>query len=546
MVFYRGFLLLLFLGIVGSHASIPDSDIQEFSDLVAKVHTKIDGIKDFANRLENFETAKAELKTFQKQETGVTFSLNKFALMSDDELRAVSLFWKKKFVLVLPRPQLLSYFFPVELHGTSDPGIRLRAFLSYFSASKAGFFDHEIENKTFENAKLLYNTYIYDFQYTGGSSTEQFNRPPRQPTPHDSHSRIKRSVFNGTVSTSIPEAFDFRDYGMVTSVKDQGSCGSCWAHSAVAATESQYLIRRNQLLDLSEQDLMNCNSQGKSCNGGGIIQSLQDAHYKGVALESCEPYKAAPGTCSTKCNQQKYHIDAIDEYDIDYYSSNETEAAKYIYNYGPGIMVFWVPKSMYYYSSGVMDHPVEVCNRDNNVGLHAVLIVGYTKDYWIAKNSWGTDWGENGYFRFKRNQNFCDFGGHVDIPYVTPSGNLGMPTTIKPTPSTTMKPVTDCQNYDGITGMNNTWRSVALHEFNLKRSELANGQLQTQNGTYLPKGKNINKLVYNCTLEKELEAAALSCDYTKFQNTGIRISAFSNNILSKSSVLICLITTKFA
>ena len=333
---------------------------------------------------------------------------------------------------------------------------------------------------------------------------------------------------------------------MVTSVKDQGQCGSCGTHSAVAAIESQYLIRRNQLLDLSEQDLMNCNPLGKNCNGAEIRESLQDAHNNGIALESCEPYKAAAGTCSAKCNQQKYHIDAIDDNELYYDVYNETEVAEYIYNYGPGIIVFSIHKSFYFYSSGILDLPVEVCNRNNSVDLHAVIIVGYTKDYWIAKNSWGDVWGENGYFRFKRSQNFCNFDGYVMIPYVKPSGNLGMPTTIKPTPSTTMKPVTECQNYDGITGMNNTWRSVALHEFNLKRSELANGQLQTQNGTYLPKGKNINKLVYNCSLEKELEAAALSCDYTKFQNTGIRISAFSNNILSKSSVLICLITTKFA
>ena len=92
MVFYRGLLLLLFLVIVGLHASIPDSDIQEFSDLVAKVDTKIDGVEDLANRLQNFENAKAELKTFQEQNKDVTFSLNKFALMSDDELKAVSLF----------------------------------------------------------------------------------------------------------------------------------------------------------------------------------------------------------------------------------------------------------------------------------------------------------------------------------------------------------------------------------------------------------------------------------------------------------------------
>ena len=303
---------------------------------------------------------------------------------------------------------------------------------------------------------------------------------------------------------------------------------------------------------MSEQNLINCNTGGYSCNGGSARLSLYDVHKNGIALESCDPYQAATGTCSTKCNQQKYYIDSYANKSNAFYFEtlhNETAAAEFIYNYGPAIMVIAAPKSFYFYSSGVMDLPVEVCNGEGMIAPHAVLLVGYTKDYWIAKNSWGEVWGENGYFRFKRFQNFCNFGGNLVIPYVKPLANLGMPTTIKPTPSTTMKPVTECQNYDGITRMNNTWRSVVLHEFNLKRSELAKGQLQTQNGTYLPKGKNINKLVYNCTLEKELEAAALTCDYTKFKNTGIRISAFrsTKNVtidLSKSSPLICLITTK--
>ena len=108
-------------------------------------------------------------------------------------------------------------------------------------------------------------------------------------------------------------------------------------------------------------------------------------------------------------------------------------------------------------------------------------------------------------------------------------------TTPKTVPTTTPLPVVACpQNYDGKTGMNNTWRGVVVSEFNLRRSQLAKGQLKMANGTYLPKGANINKLFYNCILESELKNAAITCNYSNITKYSVRISAFLDVTISMS------------
>uniref|UniRef100_A0AC34FIA8 Uncharacterized protein n=1 Tax=Panagrolaimus sp. ES5 TaxID=591445 RepID=A0AC34FIA8_9BILA len=330
--------------------------------------------------------------------------------------------------------------------------------------------------------------------------------------------REKRSAFDNTISTTIPESFDWRSHGKVTPAKDQigDICGSCWAFTAMGAIESQYLIRFNLSLDLSEQYAVSCETYAShKCNGGSCGGTFRLAMESGIPTEDCEPYTATNGTCTNKCDyQNKYHVT-----DYKWQGYNESAYAAAIYNYGPLTFSFHVPKAFYYYSSGILDIPNSECTSTNNAGTHAMLLVGYTKDYWIAKNSFGAEWGENGFVRFKRGVNFCNMTRSTHSVYLAPS-TTPPPTNrpITPAPANPDPSILGCPNYDGITKLNSTWRSVILKTFNSQRSELANGKILAFNETAFPKVKNMRKLVYNCSIEAGLQEAAKNCSFNKIRD----------------------------
>uniref|UniRef100_A0AC34F5W8 Uncharacterized protein n=1 Tax=Panagrolaimus sp. ES5 TaxID=591445 RepID=A0AC34F5W8_9BILA len=257
--------------------------------------------------------------------------------------------------------------------------------------------------------------------------------------PKDLKPTVKRNAFDNTWSNDVPESFDFRAYGKVSAIKNQGPCGSCWAFSTAAAIESQYLLRFNQTLDLSEQSLVSCNSGAWGCNGGNVVQTLSYVQKNGIASETCMPYTVADGTCSTKCDTQKYYIGGYNHFGYD-----ESKFASFLYNYGPAVVTMYVPPEFMLYDSGILDISKDEC-VEKNEGLHAMTIVGYTPEYWIIKNSWDTDWGEDGYVRVKRGINFCYLTLEVAAPYLNVTTVLpSTPATLKPTTTTpaTPKPTT--------------------------------------------------------------------------------------------------------
>jgi C1A family cysteine protease len=110
-------------------------------------------------------------------------------------------------------------------------------------------------------------------------------------------SRNKRSFFTSPqckpkTTDSLPPAFDWRQKNIVTPIKNQGRCGSCWAHASAASIESVWAMRTGQIIDLSEQDIMNCASKN-ACNGDIIDNAYNFAIKSGVAQESAFPYKGA-------------------------------------------------------------------------------------------------------------------------------------------------------------------------------------------------------------------------------------------------------------
>ena len=212
------------------------------------------------------------------------------------------------------------------------------------------------------------------------------------------------SYLSGT-STS----YDWRNYGGGTPVKNQGSCGSCWAFGTVAPLEELISIHCGKVEDLSEQYLVSCNEDNWSCSGGWFahdyhqwdIPTTKKETAAGAVLEANFPYT---GT-NAACNGPHAHAYKIDSWNYVAGSSVPSVAAikNAIQTYGPVSTSVCVGSAFQAYRSGIFNAN-ETCGGTVN---HAVTLVGWNDDlgtdngYWILKNSWGTGWGEGGYMRIR-------------------------------------------------------------------------------------------------------------------------------------------------
>ncbi|CAH0594034.1 unnamed protein product [Chrysodeixis includens] len=208
----------------------------------------------------------------------------------------------------------------------------------------------------------------------------------------------------------IPENFDWREYDAVTDVKDQGSCGSCWAFSVTGNIEGQWKMQSGQLVSLSEQELVDCDKLDNGCNGG-----LPDNAYRaieqlgGLELEQDYPYEGEDDKCVFNKTLAKVQISGAVNI-----TSNETGMAQWLVHNGP-ISIGINANAMQFYMGGI-SHPWKMLCNPTNLD-HGVLVVGYgVKDYplfnkrlpyWIVKNSWGKSWGEQGYYRVYRGDGTC-------------------------------------------------------------------------------------------------------------------------------------------
>ncbi len=203
--------------------------------------------------------------------------------------------------------------------------------------------------------------------------------------------------------TAVPTSLDWRNNGgnYVTRVKDQGNCGSCWAFSAAGTAESAILIARgtpNVDLDLSEQVMLSCSGAG-SCLGGYINTASNYLRDTGLPLESCYGYTGMDGVCAYACANWQATAYKIQDWSwvVPYSTTPTTDVIKNaLYAYGPLSTTMHVYSDFYNYVSGVYKH-----TSGSYVGDHAIIIIGYNdaSQYFIVKNSWGTGWGEQGYFR---------------------------------------------------------------------------------------------------------------------------------------------------
>ena len=223
------------------------------------------------------------------------------------------------------------------------------------------------------------------------------------------------------VTNAAPDAWNWQDKGVVANVKDQGSCGSCWAFSTMANLEGLYALQKGVVKTFSEQQLVDCDNTDSGCNGGLMEYSftwLKD--NGGFNLDTDYPYKGTKQAC--KSDSSKYVDMKVTGYKKlgNEYSNwdcvDEEGIKEFLYETGP-LAVALNANPLQTYSSGILDKTAAQCPTS---GLnHAVTMVGYGtdtasgKDYWLVKNSWGKSWGESGYFRIRRGNGTCGINCYI-------------------------------------------------------------------------------------------------------------------------------------
>lgn len=221
------------------------------------------------------------------------------------------------------------------------------------------------------------------------------------------------------LSASYPSSLDWRNKDgndWISPIKNQGGCGSCWAFSSVAVVEARAKIELNKSsynIDLSEQDVVSCNTGGGSCSGGWESVALAHMKNTGIVKESCFAYTATNNSCSNKCSNWQNEILKVQNYNSISASAGSIKQA--VNDYGPVTVYMYADDDFMDYLGGVYSHTVVTWTG----GFHSISIVGYNDSgqYWIAKNSWGTGWGESGYFRIAYSENVLDYYAWYNDPY---------------------------------------------------------------------------------------------------------------------------------
>lgn len=226
-------------------------------------------------------------------------------------------------------------------------------------------------------------------------------------------------TFKSEPNRKLPDSVDWREKGCVTNVKYQGTCGSCWAFSAVGALEAQLKLKTGKLVSLSAQNLVDCSTEkygNKGCRGGFMTEAFQYIiDNNGIDSETSYPYKAMDEKCHYDSKNRAATCSGYTELP----SGSEEALKEAVANKGPvSVAVDAEHPSFRFYRSGVYDDPS--CTQ--NV-THGVLVVGYGslngKDYWLVKNSWGLYYGDKGYILMARNHgNLCGIASYCSYPEI--------------------------------------------------------------------------------------------------------------------------------
>lgn len=202
------------------------------------------------------------------------------------------------------------------------------------------------------------------------------------------------------------KAVDWRTAGYVNPVKDQGSCGSCWAFSTIAALEGAHFRATGELVSFSEQQLVSCDkSVNNGCSGGMPGEAMDYVAHNGIALESAYPYTAKDGSCQYQGGGAKFtgfrYIDNGN-------NQGEQKLLFAVQTEGPVSIVINANNAWQSYHGGILGS--SSCPYTGGIN-HAVVAVGFGEEngskYWLVRNSWGASWGESGYIRMAYGERAC-------------------------------------------------------------------------------------------------------------------------------------------
>jgi len=325
-------------------------------------------------------------------------------------------FDERNYTLLADSPVTRSYFTSwARYHGRSyasqEFGYRYTVWRDNYA-----FIEHFNANANASYTLAINDLGDMDYDEIGRRYTGLMSTPPA----HDdrAYEEAEKAAKREIEERAVPSSFDWRTENVVTPVRSQGSCGSCYVFTATGAIEGAYKIATGQLTALSDQMLLDC-AQGTGnlgCSGGNmeITYSWIINNGGGVSAQSSyPPYTGVQGPCRSSAGNNGATIKAYRTVASGSESDLLVKAAM-----GPvSVGVNASPRSFAYYSSGTLDDPT--CT---STGLnHAVLVIGWGtdasgNDYWLVKNQWGTSWGMSGYAQIARNKNMCGIASMASQP----------------------------------------------------------------------------------------------------------------------------------
>lgn len=208
---------------------------------------------------------------------------------------------------------------------------------------------------------------------------------------------------------NTPSHFDWRTNNYVTTPLVQGTCGGCFAFAAVGHLEFWYKKKTGRIRPLSVQQALDCSGpESEGCDGGLMEDVYYHSYYNPIGPAEFDTWSGNDKTCKHRRSHPfvkvKNYVSMSDEYN----DPIESHLARNIHTYGPiPVAVDSTSREFELYHNGIIRK--EHCGSDVD---HAVLVVGYTPEYWIVKNSWGPHWGQNGYIYIERGRNACGINSY--------------------------------------------------------------------------------------------------------------------------------------